>query len=120
MYQYSFERLDVWQDARTLTMEVYEMSEKFPRSETYALRDQIRRAAISIGSNIAEGSGRISHKDQAHYYHLAYSSTMEVLHQAITAHDMDYITTIDLSKIRMHINKVSNKLNALRNYQKNQ
>ena len=77
----SFRKLNVYIRAKELVREVYELIKKFPREEQYALCDQLRRAVISVPSNIAEGSGRQSAKDQMHFYTIAYGSLMEVLSQ---------------------------------------
>ena len=66
--KYSFKNLDAYKEAKNLVKMVYGIIEKFPKVETYALCDQLRRAVISIPSNIAEGSGRTSAKDQAHFF----------------------------------------------------
>ena len=66
--KYSFKNLDAYKEAKILVKLVYALIENFPKVETYALCDQLRRAAISIPSNIAEGSGRTSAKDQAHFF----------------------------------------------------
>jgi four helix bundle protein len=68
---FTLEKLQVWQDAIKLTQLVYTITSKFPPQEQYVLTSQIRRATISIASNIAEGSGRFSAKDQAHFYQMA-------------------------------------------------
>ncbi|MBO6252014.1 MAG: four helix bundle protein [Muribaculaceae bacterium] len=62
-FQFQFEKLDTWKESRKLVVQVYKLLEKFPKTEQYALCDQLRRAAISIPSNIAEGSGRMAIKD---------------------------------------------------------
>ena len=72
-YKYSFEKLNVWQNARKFVMEVYQITDKFPKHEKFGLIDQIRRAAVSIPANIAEGTSRLSNKDQAHFTNIAYS-----------------------------------------------
>lgn len=77
-YQFSFEKLEVWQMARKLAVRIYKQTQSFPNEEKYGLTSQIRRSALSIGSNIAEGSTRASAKDQAHFTTVAYGSLMEV------------------------------------------
>ena len=113
-YTYSFEKLQVWHDARSLVSLIYTISETFPSPEKYGLTSQVRRAAVSIVSNIAEGSGRTSLKDQAHFYQLAFSSLIEVLNQLIIAGDLCFINEVTIINVRLHIEKVSNKLNSLR------
>lgn len=65
--EYSFEKLIVWQESRTLVREIYVILKDFPKFEQYALCDQIRRAVISISSNIAEGNAKQSHKEKIHF-----------------------------------------------------
>ena len=72
--------------------EVYRLLKKFPKEEQYAMCDQLRRAAISITSNIAEGSGRNSFKEKVHFLEFSYGSLMEVLSQMDVACDLEYIT----------------------------
>ena len=113
-YKFSFEKLDVWQDSRALTKLIYEVTKSFPDSEKFGLINQMRRASVSVSSNIAEGSSRTSKKDQAHFYQIAYSSLMELLNQVIISTDLQFLNENQESQIRNHIGKVSNKLNALR------
>ena len=68
---YAFENMRAWQEARKLVVEVYRLLDGFPKFECYALCDQIRRAIVSVPSNLAEGSGRISTKEQMHFYEIA-------------------------------------------------
>jgi len=90
-HKFSFENLIVWQDSRVLTKIIYEITKSYPDSEKYSLTNQMRRASISVSSNIAEGTARISKKDQAHFYQIAYSSLMELLNQAIISKDLNFI-----------------------------
>ena len=76
--QFAYEKLSVWQDARHLIGEVYALTRRFPKSETFGLVSQLNRAAVSVACNLAEGSARLSAKDQAHFSQLAYSSLIEV------------------------------------------
>ena len=115
MFVYPFERLEAWSLAIDLTAAIYDQTKNFPTKEMYGLTIQIRRAAISVSSNLAEGSGRISKKDQAHFFSMSYSSLLEVLNQFIIAHRIGYITDIDLQSIRGLIEKLSKKIAALRN-----
>lgn len=119
-YQFSFEKLRVWQNARELVVHIYKITASFPKEERYCLVDQIRRAIISAASNIAEGSSRISSKDQAHYTNLAYSSLMEVLNQLYIANDLNYISGEIFVELKARISEISNQLNALRKTQLNE
>jgi four helix bundle protein len=114
MHIYSFEKLEVWQEARVFSVYIYQITAKFPPEEKFGLVSQLRRATISIASNIAEGSARKSSKDQANFYQLAYSSTLEVLNQLIISLDLGFITEDDLLTCRNKIELISNKLNSLR------
>ncbi len=119
MDQFSFEKLEVWQLSRILVGKIYSITKSFPDSERFGLINQIRRASISISSNLAEGTSRMSTKDQAHFSQLAYSSLMELANQIILANDLTYIDENQLSDLREYINELSNKINALYKYQKN-
>lgn len=119
MYTYSFEKLEVWIEAKELSIEIYTLTKLFPEDEKFGLTSQLRRAAISICSNIAEGSARASKNDKAHFSVMAFSSAIEVLNQIIIAHDLNYIDDNKYIFIRKKIESITNKINALRNYQIN-
>ncbi len=74
MYLFSFEKLNVWKDAKELVKEIYRMTNSFPISEKFGLISQLRRASISIPSNVTEGSSRNTPKYQAHFTTMVYSS----------------------------------------------
>jgi four helix bundle protein len=112
-HKYSFENLNVWQTARNFTVNIYKKTDAFPENEKYGIVNQLRRACISICSNIAEGNSRTSLKDRAHFFQIAYSSTMEVLNQLIIACDLTFITTKELTEFRNNVDEISNKLNSL-------
>ena len=119
MYIFSFEKLNVWKDSKEFVKEIYRITTKFPDSEKFGMTSQLRRASISVPSNIAEGSSRKTPNDQAHFTTLAYISLMEVLNQVIISHELNYISLEDYQSIRPQIEMISNKLNALRNAQLN-
>ncbi len=118
-YRFPFEKLDVWQDSRELVRLTYASVKSFPGSEKFGLTSQITRAAVSVASNIAEGTSRATAKDQAHFSQLAYGSLMELCCQFILAKDLGLISEDNYNDLRKDILKVSNKLNALRQYQLN-
>ena len=89
--EFWFERIEAWQLARQFNRQVYAISRKFPKEEQFALLPQIRRASTSVGSNIAEGSGRNSDADFGHFLEIAYGSLMEVVSQLFVAVDENYI-----------------------------
>jgi len=89
---FRFEKLDTWQLARTYNRAIYAASRKFPKEELFALTSQIRRASVSISSNIAEGSGRNSDADFAHFLEIAYGSLLETVSQMFLALDEGYLS----------------------------
>jgi four helix bundle protein len=99
--------LIVYQKSKDLVMSVYGILDSFPDSERFALSNQIRRAVVSIPSNIAEGMGRVSDKDQAHFLNIAYGSVMETYAQLDIAHDLGYITDEIFNKLESDIEEVS-------------
>ena len=112
---YSFETLNVWQEARKLVVSVYQLLDNFPKFERYALCDQLRRAIVSVPSNIAEGSSRTSLKEQIHFIEIAYGSLMESYNQLIIAADLRYIDVNSLEALKPDIDNVARMLNGLRN-----
>lgn len=118
-YQFSFEKLDVWKLSVELVKEIYKITKRFPDEEKFGLISQLRRAAISISSNLAEGSSRTTNKDKAHFTKVSFGSLMELLCQLIISSELGFIDETELSKLRNRIEEISNKLNALRNYQLN-
>ena len=114
MKVYSFEKLEAWIFSKELTKQVYLLTKKFPNDELYGLTSQIRRASISICSNLAEGSGRTSKIDFARFIQIAYGSMMELLNQLIIAEELEYIQKDELVKIREQIDQISIRLSGLR------
>lgn len=84
-YTYSFEKLEVWQLARVFRKDMYLVTKNFPGEEKFGLTSQIRRAASSITVNLAEGSGRASTMDKAHFTNMAITSALEVIDHLIGA-----------------------------------
>ena len=116
MKQNSFRDLDAYKAGKVLIKEVYRLLKKFPKEEQYAMCDQLRRAAISITSNIAEGSGRVSNKEKFHFLEFSYGSLMEVLSQMDVACDLEYITTEDFNNIEVLVENVGRPLSGLKSY----
>lgn len=116
MKQNTFRDLDAYKGGKNLVKEVYRLLKKFPREEQYAMCDQLRRAAISITSNIAEGSGRASFKEKVHFLEFSYGSLMEVLSQMDVACDLEYITTEEFNNIEVLVENVGRPLSGLKNY----
>jgi len=114
MKKFNFEKLDVWSKSRLFTSKIYDLTKSFPEDEKFGLVSQLRRSAISICSNIAEGSSRRSPKDQAHFYNMAYSSLMENFNQLIISYDLGYINKDDYEFFRKETNIISYMSNMLR------
>lgn len=112
---YSFEKLKAWQEAKKLVVEVYHLLDGFPQFEKYALCDQIRRAIVSVPSNIAEGTGRMSIKEQIHFLEVAYGSLMETYNQLLIAIELTYITEESVETIKPSIDAAAKMINGLRN-----
>ena len=94
--------------------DVYSVTNSFPESERYGLSSQVRRAAVSISSNIAEGVSRISDKEKSHFIEISYGSLMEVLCQMEISKDIGYITEKKFEEIELKIKRLSKLLTSLR------
>ena len=105
--KYDYKKLDIYLESKNLVKMVYTLLNKFPKEEQYALCDQLRRAVISVPSNISEGFGRYSTKEQVHFLEIAYGSLREVDCQMDIAFDLGYISQMDLSEISLQINKLA-------------
>lgn len=95
----SFTDLNAWRESHKLVILIYKASETFPKNEIFGLTNQIRRAAVSISSNIAEGFSRNTTKDKDHFYTLARGSLAELQNQILIARDVDYLSKEDFDKI---------------------
>ncbi len=113
-----YTELDVWKFSRELVKLVYQLSKSFPNDEIYGLTNQIRRSAISVPSNIAEGVGRQSNKETIHFLYISKGSLNEVETQLYLAFDLEYISDSQLKAILEKL--ISNKklLNGFINYYK--
>jgi four helix bundle protein len=116
---FSFEKLEVWLEARKFYSIIHQIISKLPQQQRYVICSQFQRAALSVSANIAEGTSRKTGKDQAHFTSIAFSSLMECLNYLILARDLNYISHQQYEEVRQSIEKISNQLNALRNYQIN-
>ncbi len=113
---FSFEKLEAWKNANLIAVKTLKLTLNFPDSQFSAIANQMRRSAISISSNIAEGQGRLEGKEQSQFYKFAYSSLMELLNQLILCCDVDLITEEEYNEIRLLIEKTSFQLNGLNRY----
>ncbi|WP_369769605.1 four helix bundle protein [Flavobacterium sp. WC2416] len=116
---YSFEKLEVYQLARKFKIDIKLMSQGFPKEERFDLISQINRSSASISANLAEGSGRSSNFDQAHFTNMSYSTALETIDHLNTALDMKYINEDQYTELRIKLDAILNKLNSLYKYQIN-
>jgi len=86
----SFEKLDVWQFSHDVNIQSYSLSKNFPPEERYGVTSQFRRAASSVPTNIAEGCGRFTSKDQAHFFQIAFASAQELHYLLIMIRDLEF------------------------------
>ena len=119
MKTYSFEKLEVWKESIELVKSIYKITGTFPAEEKFGLISQLRRASVSIASNLSEGTSRKTNKDKAHFTTISFSSAMEVLNQLIISKELNFISENDYILVRNKIEKITNMLNALRNSQLN-
>lgn len=94
----TFEDLIVWQKAHELTLDVYRVTKDFPKEEMFGLTSQIRRAAVSVPSNIVEGFNRFGPADKAKFYNYSEASLEEVRYQLLLAQDLGYAATETLQE----------------------
>ena len=111
---FSYRNLRVYQQAKSLVVYIYSLLKQFPKEEQYALCDQLRRAAISIPSNIAEGMGRVSIKEQIHFIEIAFGSLNETMCQIELAYELGYISQEQLIASEDFVKEISRMLSRLR------
>ncbi len=109
----SFTDLITWQKAHALVLIIYKFTNAFPRTETYSLIDQMRRSAISITSNIAEGFSRKSKKEKMQFYYMALGSTTELHSQLILSKDLGYLKQAEFYGVIEKIVEVNKLINSL-------
>lgn len=108
-----FTSLDVWKEGHRLVLLIYKLSSNFPSEEKYGLTSQIRRAAISITSNLAEGFSRFHYRDRLNFYYEARGSNAEVQNQLIAARDLKFLEMDDYNTAFRQSKKVEQILNGL-------
>jgi len=109
----TFKDLDAWKEAHTLVLLIYEITKKFPKEEMFGLTSQMRRCAVSITSNIAEGFSRRSYKEKTQFYSMALGSTTELQSQLLVARDVNYIAKKSYGDIYEQSIKVHKIINGL-------
>lgn len=112
--EFFYRKLSVYQKAMDLVVDIYKLLKKFPLEERYALCDQIRRASISIPSNIAEGMGRFSDKEKIHFLEISNGSLMETMCQLEIAKQLGYLSQEDYQRVEADITEIACMLSSLR------
>ena len=110
---FGYRNLVAYEKAREVVRRVYYVTKSFPKDEVFALSSQMRRAAVSITSNIAEGMTRYSIKDKVHFLEIAYGSLMEVMSQMEVAEDQNYITTAEFQNFEVLVADVARLISGL-------
>ena len=116
MNDFFYKKVDAYHIAKEYVIFVYSLLRKFPQYETYALCDQIRRAAVSIPSNIAEGLGRVSVKERIHFMEIAFGSLAEVSCQLDISESLGYISAKELQEAEERAERLSKVMSGLKNY----
>lgn len=116
-----FRKYAVWEQSHRLTLELYRVTKNFPKEELYGLVSQIRRAAVSIPANVAEGAVKVSEKDFARYLGISFGSASELEYLMLLSHDLGFIETTgyetihsEIVSIKKQLYQLIQKLNAVR------
>lgn len=111
----SYRDLDVWRRSKALAISIYKVTEDFPKNEIYGLTSQIRRAAVSVPSNVAEGFRRNSDKEKLQFLHIAFGSGAELETQIEISKDLNYLDKDKYSKIFGELEEIMKMLNSIIN-----
>ena len=114
-----YKKLKVWEDAHKFTVDIYNITQKFPNNEQYGLTSQIRRSSSSIPTNIVEGSGQLGNGNLIRFLGISKGSAFETEYQLLLAKDLNYITneeyTILVEKVKYIIRRLNNLIKSLKN-----
>ena len=102
-----------WQEGHKLVLDIYRLTKKFPKEEIFGLMSQMRRAAVSITSNIAEGFGRQGYKEKIQFFYVAQGSLIELKNQLLIARDIGYISIVEFTKISEQADQTHKLLQGL-------
>jgi four helix bundle protein len=108
-----YRNLKVWAKAHSLALDIYRETSSFPKQEQYALTSQLRRAAASIGANIAEGTGRSGNGDFGRFLHIAFGSACELEYHLLLAHNLKFVRETPYRQLSDQINEVKRMLSSL-------
>ena len=113
---FSFQKMKIYQLSKELAIYSYQLTEKYPQNERYAIMNQINRAAVSVPSNIAEGTSRRSNKEKLNFINIAYGSLMELVCQMEISYELKYITKEENDTIIQKTKNLSVKMSNYKNY----
>ena len=108
-----FKELRVWTKAHKITLQIYEITQRFPREELFGLTSQIRRSAASIGANIAEGCGRRSDGEMSRFLHIARGSAVELEYHLLLARDLGFVSASSFTTLVDEVDEVQRMLTSL-------
>ncbi|HNP33146.1 MAG TPA: four helix bundle protein [Flavobacterium sp.] len=111
---HQFKELEIWKKSRRFCSEIYRITSSFPSEEKFGLTNQLRRASVSIPSNIAEGSSRNSDKDFSRFLEIAIGSAYEIETQLLIAFDLGFITEVDLEQLANQLNEIIKMISRFR------
>jgi four helix bundle protein len=114
-FKYNFEKLEIWQIAIKLSIEIYKLTNTFPVEEKFGIVSQLRRASNSVSANIAEGVSRLGEKDKRRFIQIAYGSAVEVLSLLILSKELGFMKNEQLLDLRKLLLELTNKLNSFYN-----
>lgn len=115
---FAYESLDIWKLAIEYAHAIYKVTDTFPRSEIYGLTNQVRRAAVSISANIAEGSGASSLNDKLHYLDIAVKSALETTSEIQIALELNYLNESIRNQLYEEAEKIIRKIRSYKNFLK--
>ena len=110
-----FNDLKVWKDAHLITIEIYNLTKKFPRSEEFGLTSQMRRSSSSVGANIVEGFGRFHYKEKIRFYLNSRGSLLELQNHLFLAKDLNYLNILNFNDLIHKTDEIAKEINGLIN-----
>lgn len=108
--KHNFKKLEIWIRSRNLVKEIYQLTQKYPKAELYGLTSQLRRAAVSVPSNIAEGCGRSTNRQLYHFLDISIGSICEVETQLYLSFDITYIQETELNRLVKEVTEIRRML----------
>lgn len=109
-----YQQLIAWQEAHKLCLHIYKLTKNFPMEERFGLSSQMRRSSASVPTNLAEGNGKTSRKEEAHFFEISLCSLDELHYQVLLSKDLSYISKLEYENITAHINRTGFLIRKLR------